>query len=513
VVEQAGDYTNYTRGVYADYYQCYGPGSGGDMSLSSRCFSPNAYWLETQRNKHQQHEIRLSTPDDWRARGIVGVFWEDNRLYDQTGWHYKSVPACTATDNVGCISNIGTIPGTTVLQTGVQSDDTSFYQDAQRDTRQTAFFASADYDLVPKTLTLTLGTRHFKFDNSFVGSVGGSFGCFAQGAFPTGCVNYPTYAFNLDSQHLRGSESGFKSRANLSWHIAPDVMLYYTFSQGYRPGGFNENGGAPHVIGPDGVAQYLIPRSFSSDKLTNNEIGWKTSFFEHRLQFDGAIYREDWKNVQIEFFNPGLVGNLFYDTNGQNFLIKGIETSLLGRVVAGLTLQAAASWNESRQTNSPDLIDNNPASVNFGKPITQNCTVAPCSAVTNPFGPVGAPSADAPPIQFSLRARYEWSLANGYIPFLQAAVHHNGHSFTQAGANPNYSIGGAVNTSRGRFEIPAYSTTDASVGVSKDTWTFTVYGENLTNSNASTFVSTDQFIVAQTPLRPRVLGASFSYSF
>jgi hypothetical protein len=40
-----------------------------------------------------------------------------------------------------------------------------------------------------------------------------------------------------------------------------------------------------------------------------------------------------------------------------------------------------------------------------------------------------------------------------------------------------------------------------------------VYGENLSNSNASVFVSTDQFIVAQTPLRPRVLGASFAYKF
>ena len=26
-VEQVGDYTNYARGVYADYYQCYGPGA------------------------------------------------------------------------------------------------------------------------------------------------------------------------------------------------------------------------------------------------------------------------------------------------------------------------------------------------------------------------------------------------------------------------------------------------------------------------------------------------------
>jgi iron complex outermembrane receptor protein len=38
-----------------------------------------------------------------------------------------------------------------------------------------------------------------------------------------------------------------------------------------------------------------------------------------------------------------------------------------------------------------------------------------------------------------------------------------------------------------------------------------LYGENLANSHASTFTSTDQFIVEQTPLRPRVLGVSFGY--
>ncbi len=45
--------------------------------------------------------------------------------------------------------------------------------------------------------------------------------------------------------------------------------------------------------------------------------------------------------MQIAFFNPGLVGNIFYNTNGQNFLIPGIETSLVARVTTGLTLQAA----------------------------------------------------------------------------------------------------------------------------------------------------------------------------
>jgi len=509
-VDQVGDYTNYARGVYADYYQCYGRGSGGDASLVSRCFSPSSYWRDESRNTHQQHEIRFSTPDDWRVRGIFGAYWEDNILYDQTGWHYKTIPACTAADNAGCLTDIGTVPGTTVQSGGVQPSDTSFYQDTTRETKQTAFFASFDYDLIPKTLTLTLGTRHFRFDNSYVGSVGGSFGCFQQGPAP--CVNYPTYAYNLDAQGLRGSESGFKSRGNLTWHITPDVMVYYTFSQGFRPGGFNQNGGALKAVGPDGVAQYLLPRDFSSDKLTNNEIGWKSEFFDRRLQWNGAVYQENWDNVQIEFFNPGIVGNLFYDTNGQNFLIRGIETSLSARVIAGLTLQGAASWNHSRQTNSPALIDNNPASSNYGKPITEVCS-ATCTAVVNPFGPGGAPSADAPPIQFSIRGRYDWTLESDYRPFVQVGVMHTGHSFTQAGANPTIQAGGAINTSRGRFENPAYSTVDASAGVAKGDWIFTIYGQNLSNSNASTFVSTDQFIVAQTPLRPRVIGASFSYKY
>jgi len=512
-VEQIGDYTNYARGVFADYYQCYGPGTGYDNT----CFSPSAAWHSAERNTHQQHEFRVSTPDEWRVRAIAGAFWEANKLFDQTGWDYKTVPSCTSNGapgtpgNTGCFTNIGTAPGTTVVNPGVQGPNTSFYQDTVRETKQTAFFASVDVDLIPKVLTLTAGTRHFRFDNSSAGSVTGSFGCFEQGAPATGCI---APAYNLNAQNLRDTESGYKSRGNLTWHITPDVMVYYTYSQGFRPGGFNQNGGTQHAYGPDAVQQYLIPSSYQSDKLTNNEIGWKTEFLNHRLQWNGAVYRENWDNVQVAFFDPGLVGNIFYNTNGQNFLIKGIETSLVARVINGLTLQGAAAWNNSRQTNSPALIDNNPQSANFGKPITQNCdsTGANCAPITNPFGPIGSPSANAPPIQFSLRARYEWTVA-GYTPFVQFDATHSGHSFTQAGSNPTIAQAGAVSTGRLRFENPAHTTYDASFGVAKDAWYATVYGENLSNSNVSTFISTDQFIVAQTPLRPRILGASFGYKF
>jgi len=499
-VDQIGDYTNYARGLYADYYQCYGPASGGPT-----CFSPSAIWRNESQNKHQQHEIRLSTPDDWRLRGIAGAFWEDNKLYDQTAWLYKHIPPCTTTLTSACMSNVGTFPGSTVQNPGVQGDNTSFYQDQVRDTKQTAFFASLDFDLIPKTLTITGGTRYFRFQNSMKGSVLSSFNCFdAAPVQPSGCHPtypdiFPWYSYNLDAQNLSDTESGFRSRANLTWHVTRDVMVYYTFSQGFRPGGFNQNGGTAHATSapagsPAIYYQYFTPVSYHSDDLTNNEVGWKTEFLDHRLQWNGAIYQEKWKDVQVAFFDTGVTGNVFFNTNGQNFTIKGLEQSLIWRVTNGLTLQGAAAWNHSEQTNSPALIDNNsgqlasigvPASPNVGKPITFAC---------NPLGSCN-------------------NVVNGYLPFVQFGASHTGHSFTQAGANPLITSGGALSTSRGRFENPAYTVYEASVGVAKDAWYFNLYCQNLSNSTASVFQSTDQFIVARTPLRPRVIGGTFGYSF
>jgi len=528
-VSQVADYTNYARGVYADYYQCYGPGTGylvpnpnkpfyGDTKLKSTCYSPSSSWRETERNEHLSNEIRVSTPDDWRIRGIVGAFYEQNKLFDQTDWLYKTIPNCTSNTapgtpgNTGCLSNIGTAPGATTENPGVQNDNVAFFEDTQREVKQTAFFGSVDFDIIPKVLTVTGGARHFQFENSFAGSVTGSFFCFEQGAPAGGCVNDAT---NLNKKDLRFTESGTRSRANITWHVTPDVLLYATWSQGFRPGGFNRQGGPPaYIPGPDGKPQFAIPNEYRSDDLTNKEIGWKTEFFDHRFQWNGAVYQENWNNVQIGFFDPGETGNLAFGTNGQNFRIRGVETSIVARVWQGLTLQGAASWNSSVQTNSPGLLDTNPASVNFGKEITQKCakgTGANCTVISNLFGPPGAPSADSPPIQFSLRARYDWTV-DSYNAFVQVGAQHTGHSFTQSGSNPALSANG-VNTTLLRFENPAYSTFDASLGVAKDAWTAHVFAQNLTNKETSLFTNTAQFTVAETALRPRVIGVKFGYKF
>jgi iron complex outermembrane receptor protein len=261
-VEQTQDYTNYSRGYFADYYQCYGPTAAGP----AKCYSPSASWTDSERATHQSHEVRLSTPDDWRLRAVAGAFWENFEIYDQANWGYRSLPACTATDNVGCLSNIIPAPNSTVGDPNVRNSNVSYLIDAQRGYRQYAFYLSSDVDLIPKVLTATLGTRYYDFNNTEKGAFGGGFGCFEQGSTPC-------YAGggSIDAEHLNKTYAGFKSRANLTWKLTSDVMFYYTWSQGYRPGGFNRTMNGPFVADQNGVKQYYTPAGYAPDQLVNNE--------------------------------------------------------------------------------------------------------------------------------------------------------------------------------------------------------------------------------------------------
>ncbi len=533
-LDTQADYTSYARGVYGAYYECYGPGTGGDTSLRSTCFSPVAPVQSHQQDRHWQHEVRVQTPSNWRLRAIVGAFEEDNTIYDQTQDLYRTVPACTSNGapgtpgNTGCFAVEGTFPGY-AKNPGLQTSSTAFGLDAVREERQVAEFASVSFDLTPH-LTLTGGARHFLFLNSAAGSALVGFGCFEAGMPPGGCHN-PAFSIDMNAQNLKDTEEGWRYQANLSWHVAPTlfgneqhILTYATFSQGFRPGGFN-NAGTLHAPGPDGVPQLIVPESYRPDQLNNYEVGWKTNWrlFHRYFQWDGSVYREDWNNVQVEFFDPGLTGTIFFNTNGQNFLINGVETSFIAQIWRGLKLEGSGAWNSSEQTNSPALIDNNPTSVNYGKPITEVCAAGPtsCSPTGNPFGPRGAPTANSPPMRLTLLLRYDFPISapsyfdylNGAVGHLQVGMVHTGHSFTQAGSNPPFVPGVTVGTARIRFEDPAYTTYAASIGVSKDHWSLSAYGENLSNSNAVVFTSTDNFIVAQTPIRPRVLGVRYTYSF
>ena len=193
----------------------------------------------------------------------------------------------------------------------------------------------------------------------------------------------------------------------------------------------------------------------------------------------------------------------------------------------------SGSWNRSQQTNSPPLIDNNcasnpnrallsasvPVSPNCGQPITQ--LVGPngqLEQVVNTFGAPGVPTAFSPPLQYNVRARYDFAVVD-YRAFFQVGMLHVGHEYNTSNTSPQingdvlWPEGQPITTTTWRFEMPGYTTFDASLGVSKDKWSVQVYGQNITDVDASQFTSTSQFVKAEVPIRPRVLGVKFGYKF
>jgi len=519
-IQQQMDYTNYSRTGGGIYYECTGGNAGllgaqpAGVNSPPTCNSPLGYWQDTVNSTHLSNEIRLTTPDNWRLRGIVGVYNENFRIDDVMNFNYKTIPSCSPANlsaaQAGgpiCVANVAPAANTTTNDPSVRSDNTGFGEDTQRGYDQTAIFASVDFDILPN-LTVTAGTRWYQYNEFEVGSQYGT---------NSSCVNVPngqcgggTVNINAANDHV--TYTGFKSRFNATWRITPNVLVYYTFSQGFRPGGFNRSQKSV-ISDPTGAAQYKEPNSYAPDSLTNNEIGLKSELFNHRLQLNLSAYYMNWDNVQILLYNPIEQINTTFGTNGPNYDVKGVEAQFVARPIDGLTIQGSGSYNDDTQSNSPCLMDNISGTASFGKCITQvKVSGGQIQSFANPFGTVGSTPAFSPTFQGNMRARYDWRFED-YRPYVQGGVSYTGSMFNQPATYPSGAGVLIPTTTYLRYKQAAYATFDAALGVSKDNWHAQLFGENLLNSHASTFTSSAQFIKAEVPLRPRVFGLKIGASF
>ncbi|HZZ33599.1 MAG TPA: TonB-dependent receptor [Phenylobacterium sp.] len=511
-INQQVDYTNYSRTLYGQYYECTG-GTSGFLGKGTplNCNSPVTSWHDQVRNTHMSHEIRLSTPDNWRFRVMGGVFYEQFRINDTMDFNYKTIPACSQGSNLAtalaggapCLGNVEPFPGSTTNAPGPRSDNTGFGEQVQRGYDQTALFGSVDYDIIPEVLTVTAGTRYYDYTENETGSVYST---------NSACLDVLTcgHNTNINAENLHAKYTGFKSHFGLTWKPMENTLLYYTFSQGFRPGGFSRSARdkAPDA---NGVPQYKTPLAYTPDTLTNNEIGLKKEFFDRRLQLNLSAYYMQWDNVQIALYQPCCLGNTTFLVNGPSYVIKGVEAQFTARITEQFTLDGSATYNDNTQSNSPCLTDNEPKSPNLGHCITE----INGKPFVNPFGVQGGVSAYSPTFQGNLHGRYDWEVAS-FKAFASADVSYVGKMFTQPA---NYTPGDAPSespipdTTYLRYELPAYTTFGAAIGVSKDKWTLQLVGQNLGNSHASTFTSTAQFIKAEVPLRPRQVSIRITEAF
>jgi iron complex outermembrane recepter protein len=524
-ISQQGDYTNYARATYGIFYQCTG---GANYYFGAGqapfCHEPTSYWTDNVRNTHQSHEFRVTTPDTGRIRAIAGLYYESFKIQDNQDWDYKTIPSCDPTLTAAAIRAAGTVclalvapnPAATLNVAGPRGPGVAFGEDTQRGYKQYAAFASVDFDIL-SNLTITAGTRYYKYKEYETGSVYSSFSasCYQAPVCVTGS--------NLDALNLKSTYTGFKSKGVITWKPQQHTMVYGLFSQGFRPGAFNRG---PSSRVPDPVAphkpQLLVPAAYSPDNLTNWEVGFKTDLLDRKVTLNASAYYMIWENTQIGFFNPaGGFGNTAFATNGPTYHIKGAEVQIVARPSDGLTIQGSATYNDSKQSNAPCFIANNPGVSSFGKCITQVFTGGTVKPVQSPFGNVGGITPFSPHFQGNVRVRYEWNGPGGMDWFVAGGVNYTSSTYNEPATYPSGDVAGNGNvlgpngiivpaTTVLRYKMPGYALTDAQIGFTRDNWTVTLFGDNLFNSHASTFTNSSQYIKTSTIVRPMTYGIKIS---
>ncbi|WP_116364808.1 TonB-dependent receptor [Parahaliea mediterranea] len=157
-----------------------------------------------------------------------------------------------------------------------------------------AAFADATFDLTD-TLSLTAGLRYTDDNKEFGRYV--EFNEYVLAfAFPTETridAN-GNYDPNGELGYLVSEESWSQvtPRFVVDWAVADDVLLYASYSEGYKAGGFNSAG------------EILAP-AFDPEEVTNYEIGMKSSWFDNTLRVNAAVFRYEYDNLQELRFIEG----------------------------------------------------------------------------------------------------------------------------------------------------------------------------------------------------------------
>ncbi len=123
-------------------------------------------------------------------------------------------------------------------------------------------------------------------------------------------------------------------RISISRWVNEDHMVYFTFSEGYEPGGFNSAtlSGSDELFG------------FGPERAASYELGWKGRAIDGRLFISAAAFYVDYDGKLIEFqaeTDDGLVEGIFNAGDSEQF---GLELEAQLQVNDYLTLTGSFGW-------------------------------------------------------------------------------------------------------------------------------------------------------------------------
>ena len=424
------------------------PISSGGSSGYSGCQVPIQYYDYRNNVNRWSNELRLQSKEGGRFHWLVGTYWEKTRELIGNEYHMPGLQTSGQAWQAATAYyyNSGAKP---------PSPDDWYSYDYRFDYLQTTEFANIVLDLT-RQLHLELGTVHFHSNSS-----SSNYGGFWYAPQTT------TY----------GSASSHKwnSKAGLSYNVTDDFLLYADWAQGFRDGG--DNPGIPQQCVKNGV-----PAQFQPDTLTNYELGWKTTWIDKHLLWNGAMYYMPWKNYQSLLFDPGICASQEFNANIGDARIYGMESNIKYQPTQFWSMGLSASYNDSRITS--DTFSN------------QYFVVKPGERL--PYVPY---------FDWSGNVRYDAPIKDALHWYSQYDVSHKGDMFNSLQETGTNGLPYVLQ--------PGYTLMNLRFGLEQldEHWTAELYVTNLTNKNAVIFTNEGNYDLRQTVNEPRVFGMRLSYRF
>ena len=267
------------------------------------------------------------------------------------------------------------------------------------------------------------------------------------------------------------------------------LMSYFTYSRGFKGGGFNA------TINPNANTDQLAP--FQPETLDNFELGFKSIAFDRRLTLNIALFYGKYDDIQSRatetvFDDEGQIVDVITLTqNAAKATTKGLELELVTRPLQGLLISGNVGLLDARYDSFPNAVSNLD-----GTEIDKS----------------GQKIEGIPSYQTFLSAQYSFPLAMGQSDWMQGWLtprvqwSYRGYTDTLGPEVPQAA-------QRGRNNLGARLSYD----FLDDRAQVALWGENLTDTRLSTggvfSLSNSVGVITRPYTIPRTFGAELSYRF
>ena len=352
------------------------------------------------------------------------------------------------------------------------NSDVAFDWKASKKFTEHAVFGELTWHVTPQW-QVTGGFRRFWQDNDVIMDqlqpLCGA-GCSITGTDPSGRTGF--------TGSTGQSDQIFK--ANTSYGLSEDLMIYFNWAEGFRKGGVN-------IVPTTGVFRSLEELiEYGPDETSNFEIGVK-GIVANQYRFSAAAYLIKWSDVQVDDGNSAGFVRLL---NGGKAESKGIELEVDGQIDENLSFRLAYAYTDASLKEDVEILD-------YG------------------FGGVRIRSTYSAPkgenFPGSMKHSASWAL--DYLYPINGALDLDYHI--------NGSYRGKTTTDYSGqwsfFKLKAFTKWDASVSLISEGWVATLFVENVTNELASTARRPEAQLMTNFVqvfhARPRTIGLRVDYDW